>query len=241
MSQLPPTQTLLAPGQNLLIDADDTLWQNNIYFEQAIAAFIGYLNHDTYTADEVRQTLNAVEHESIGKLGYGVHSFTHSLLRCFERLSPMPLTADVQREIVDFAVVIRQQDVVLLDHVSRVLPQLAARHRLILVTKGDSAEQADKLTRSGLAPLFSAVEIVPEKDAATYANLIHRYRLDPARSWMIGNSPRSDINPALAVGLNAVFLFHADTWMLEHAQLDPPQTGRTLIELDAFSSLENYF
>ena len=78
-------------GQTLLIDADDTLWENNIYFEQAIAAFIGYLNHKELSAAEVRQALNKVEHENISQLGYGLHSFTQSLVTCFERLSAEPV------------------------------------------------------------------------------------------------------------------------------------------------------
>ena len=78
------------PGQTLLIDADDTLWENNIYFERAIAAFISYLNHHEYSPAEVRSTLNAVERETILAHGYGLTSFTRSLVTCFERLSPSP-------------------------------------------------------------------------------------------------------------------------------------------------------
>ncbi len=71
-------------GQTLLIDADDTLWENNIYFERAIAAFISFLNHHEYSPAEVRQTLNAVERETILAHGYGLSSFTRSLVDCFE-------------------------------------------------------------------------------------------------------------------------------------------------------------
>jgi len=109
------------------------------------------------------------------------------------------------------------------------------------MTKGDHAEQADKLARSGLAPFFSGVEIVPEKDPATYRSVIARYELAPHTSWMIGNSPKSDINPALAAGLHAVFLFHRDTWVLEHASVIAPPDGRQLIELDAFARMSEIF
>ena len=82
----------IPPGQTLLIDADDTLWENNIYFERAIAAFISYLNHHKYSPAEVRKALNAVERETIQTHGYGLPSFTRSLVVCFERLSPAPMT-----------------------------------------------------------------------------------------------------------------------------------------------------
>jgi putative hydrolase of the HAD superfamily len=229
------------PGQTLLIDADDTLWENNVYFERAIAAFIGYLNHHSYTAAEVRKTLNAVERETILSHGYGLTSFTRSLVACFQRLSSEPLTEEKRSRIVSFAQTIAEQEIELLPGVDETLADLALRHRLILMTKGNHAEQADKLARSGLAPHFAGVEIVAEKDPATYKAVIARHELSPHSSWMIGNSPRSDINPALAAGLHAVFLFHKDTWVLEHAEVDPAPDGQQLLELDSFAGLSAMF
>lgn len=228
-------------GQTLLIDADDTLWENNVYFERAIAAFIGYLNHKDYSPAAVRNMLNAVERETILAHGYGLSSFTRSLLTCFERLSPGPLTEEKRNRITGFARAIAEQEIELLPEVDETLAYLATRHKLILMTKGNHAEQADKLAHSGLAAHFSAVEIVPEKDPATYLAVIGRHELSPHTSWMIGNSPKSDINPALAAGLHAVFLFHKDTWMLEHAQVDPAPTGQRLLELDSFAALSAIF
>ena len=231
----------IAPGQTLLIDADDTLWENNVYFERAIAAFIGYLNHQTHTPAEVRNALNAVERETILAHGYGLSSFRRSLVMCFERLSSSPLTKDQRRRVEGFAQTIADQEIELLPGVSQTLATLAGRHRLIVMTKGNRAEQADKLARSGLAPHFAAVEIVAEKDPPTYRAVIERHELKPHTSWMIGNSPKSDINPALAAGLHAVFLFHKDTWVLEHAEIDPAPDGQQLIELVAFTKLCDIF
>lgn len=228
-------------GQTLLIDADDTLWENNVYFERAIAAFTSYLNHHTYSPAQVRETLNAVERETILARGYGLTSFTQSLVTCFERLSTEPVTDEKRQRVIGFANTIRDQEIELLPDVAETLADLSLRQRLILMTKGDHAEQADKLARSGLAPFFSAVEIVPEKDPPTYRSVIARHELAPHTSWMIGNSPKSDINPALAAGLHAVFLFHRDTWVLEHAAIDPAPQGQQLIELEAFAGLSEIF
>jgi len=228
-------------GQTLLIDADDTMWENNVYFERAIAAFISYLDHHTYTPAEVREALNAVERETILAHGYGLTSFTRSLVTCFERLSAEPVTEYKRERVIGFARTISEQEIELLPGVADTLAELGARHRLILMTKGNHAEQADKLTRSGLAALFDAVEIVSEKDPATYRAVIARHELKPHTSWMIGNSPKSDINPALAAGLHAVFLFHKDTWVLEHAEVDPAPEGQHLIELDSFAKLSSLF
>ncbi|MGB7264532.1 MAG: HAD family hydrolase [Terracidiphilus sp.] len=228
-------------GQTLLVDADDTLWENNIYFERAIAAFIGFLNHHEYSPAEVRQTLNAVERETILAHGYGLTSFSRSLVNCFERLSSARVTEEKRARIRGFARSIAEQEIELLPGVAETLTYLAGRHHLILMTKGNHAEQADKLARSGLASNFAAVEIVAEKDPAAYQAVIARHELKPHTSWMIGNSPKSDINPALAAGLHAVFLFHKDTWVLEHATVDAAPQGQHLVELDAFAKLSEIF
>ena len=233
--------TRFNPGQTLLIDADDTLWENNVYFERAIAAFISYLNHHEYTPAEVRQALNKAEHDTILTHGYGLSSFSYSLLSCFKQLSPAPVTDEKQRRIEGFVRSIAEQEIELLPGVAETLAELAGRHRLILMTKGNHAEQADKLARSGLSGCFSAVEIVHEKDPPTYREVIARHELTPHTSWMIGNSIKSDINPALAAGLHAVFLFHKDTWVLEHAALDPAPEGQQLLELDSFAKLRAVF
>jgi putative hydrolase of the HAD superfamily len=243
---------LYSPGQTLLIDADDTLWENNVYFERAIAGFIGFLDHHEYSPAEVRQALNAVERETVLAHGYGLTSFTRSLVTCFAQLSLAPLTEERAERILGFARSIAEQEIELLPGVAETLAELSTRHQLILMTKGNHAEQADKLSRSGLSSYFSAVEIVAEKDPAAYLQVLDRHQLAPGpgcspqtncppTNWMIGNSPKSDINPALAAGLNAVFLFHRDTWILEHATLDPAPQGQQLLELDSFQNLCEIF
>jgi putative hydrolase of the HAD superfamily len=230
-----------APGQNLLFDADDTLWENNIYFERAIAAFISYLDHRVHTPDEVREYLNVCERATIAAQGYGLKSFRKSLVACFEQLSDAPVTPEKHERIVAFAQSIAEQEIELLPGVAGTVAELAQRHRCILVTKGDPAEQQDKLARSGLAPHFTAVEILPEKKEEAYRALAEHHALDRDRTWMIGNSPRSDINPALAAGLHAIFIPHDFTWVLEHEVVNQPPAGQQLIELSAFPDLTRHF
>ncbi len=176
MTQAPPTARYPA-GQTLLLDADDTLWENNIYFERAIAAFISCLDHHEYSPDEVRLKLNEVERETILSHGYGVSSFRQSLITCFERLSHSEdhFTASKRELVAGFAQSITDQEIELLPGVAETLPELASRHRLILVTKGNHAEQADKFQRSGLQAHFTAVEIPPEKNPAAYHAICAKY------------------------------------------------------------------
>jgi len=229
------------PPQTLLFDADDTLWENNIYFERAIAAFISYLDHRVHTPEEVREHLNTCEHATIAKYGYGLASFCRSLIDCFEQLSAEPITPEKHARIVAFTESIATSEIELLPAVESTLRSLAERHRLLMVTKGNHEEQVDKLERSGLREFFSAIEVLPEKNNSAYRELAARHSCDPSSTWMIGNSPRSDINPALAAGLNAVFIPHDFTWVLEHETVDTPPVGQRLLELKAFADLMRHF
>lgn len=228
-------------AQTLLIDADDTLWENNIYFERAIAGFISYLDHHEYSPEEVREKLNEVEREHTSQHGYGVTSFRRSLVTCFERLSLEPITTEKHERILSFAQSILEQEIELLPGVEATLPHLASQHRLILMTKGNPEEQANKLERSGLQTYFSAVEIPREKTPAAYSAVCDKYRLEPVSTWMIGNSPRSDINPALASGLHAVYIHHPNTWVLEHDAIETAPDGQWLLEVESFLKLSEIF
>jgi putative hydrolase of the HAD superfamily len=227
--------------QTLLIDADDTLWENNIYFERAITSFISYLDHRVHTNEEVREHLNMCERATIAQHGYGLQSFRRSLVDCFEQLSDGPMTPEKHARIVSFTEAISSQEIELLAGVEETLRELRHRHRLILVTKGNHDEQHDKVERSGLRGLFEAIEVPHEKTAAMYRELAARHDCDSANTWMIGNSPRSDVNPALAAGLGAIFIPHDFTWVLEHEVVEAPPEPHRLMELKGFRELLEHF
>jgi len=228
-------------SQTLLIDADDTLWENNIYFERAIARFVSFLNHHEFSAEQVREVLNDVERECIVTHGYGLHSFAHALVRTFERLSPGPVAPEFHTQVRGFAHSIENHAIEFLPEVPETLKYLCQRHRLILVTKGAAAEQMGKVERSGISQYFEATEVVAEKDAAVYARIVEQFALGRDSTWMVGNSPKSDINPALAAGLHAVFVPHGDTWILEHEELNAAPPNQNLLIVGAFAELREHF
>ena len=227
--------------QTLLIDADDTLWENNIYFERAIAQFISFLNHHEFSPEQVREVLNDVERECIVTHGYGLHSFAHALANTFERLSVNPVTPELHAQVKGFAQTIENHPIELLPEVTETLEYLRSRHQLILVTKGAVLEQTGKIERSLLRNLFTATEIVAEKDAAAYERVVEKFGLQHVSTWMIGNSPKSDINPALATGLHAVFVPHGNTWVLEHEEVNPAPHGQRLLIVGKFAELREHF
>ena len=235
-------KSMLSNGsQTLLIDADDTLWENNIYFERAIAKFISFLNHREYTAEQVRLILNDVERDSIVTHGYGLHSFAHSLAETFEKLSVDPVTPEMHESIRSFTHQIADHPIEILPEVVETLQYLGERHHLMMMTKGNFAEQSGKVERSGLKEYFSAIEIVAEKDESTYRSAVTKYALSADMTWMVGNSPKSDINPALAAGLHAVFVPHGNTWILEHEELGTAPAAQRLLVVDRFADLRKHF
>jgi putative hydrolase of the HAD superfamily len=225
--------------QFLLIDGDDTLWENNIYFEQAIEAFIDFLAHSSMTRSQVRAALDEIERMNVRVHGYGSASFTKNLKETYERLAERDLRPDDIEHVVQLGQRIASQTVVLLPEVTETVSELAGRHDLMLLTKGHPEEQRLKIERSGLEAFFSATAVVHEKADETYRAIVQERQLEPARTWMIGNSPRSDINPALRAGLNAVFIPHEHTWRLEKEEVVPAD-GRLLI-LQRFGELRAHF
>ena len=221
---------------HLLIDADDTLWENNIYFEQAIHAFITFLDHSRLSREEVRAVLDEVER----LMGYGSANFTKSLVETYRRLAEKDLQEEDLEQVRRLGEQIHSQPLQLLEGVRETLAYLSPRHDLVLLTKGDIEEQKLKVERSGIEAFFRQVVIVLEKDLATYQHVISKVGIDRQQSWMVGNSPRSDINPALAAGLNAVYIPHPHTWRLEHEEVENAGGGR-LLTLSRFADLRTYF
>jgi putative hydrolase of the HAD superfamily len=226
--------------QHLLIDADDTLWENNVYFEQAFDEFVDFLSHSRLDAAAIRAVLDEIELANSRIHGYGSLNFGRNLQQCYQRLAEREIRPEDLETVKGFALRILEQPLELIEGVEETLAELSGRHELTLFTKGHPDEQRMKIDRSGLGRYFRHTAIVKEKDRASYQELVRGRGLDPARTWMIGNSPKSDINPALDAGLNAVFVPHARTWTLERTQLRRPGPGR-LVVMERFSDLRELF
>jgi putative hydrolase of the HAD superfamily len=224
--------------QTLIFDADDTLWENNVYFERAFDEFCEFLSHSKLSPDEVRAVLDEIEIVNREIHGYGALNFGRNLTECYRRLCEREIAPQDLDRVMSFARRILERPVELIECVPDTLAYVAPRHDLYLFTKGHPDEQRMKVDASGLAPYFGHVEIVREKNAESYRALVRARGLDPKRTWMIGNSPRSDINPAIEIGLGAVYVPHARTWSLEHEEVR--QDGR-LIVVEKIADLRNHF
>ena len=229
----------LAERQFLIFDADDTLWENNIYFERAFEEFAEFLSHSKLSPREVRDVLDEIERANIEIHGYGSLNFGRNLRQCYAHLVEREVRAGDLEIVMGFAQRILERPMEVIPGVPETLEYLAPRHDLTLFTKGHPEEQKLKIDRSGLGRYFGHTAIVKEKDAAAYRRLVEERGMDAARTWMIGNSPKSDVNPALEAGLNAVFVPHAFTWALE--KTDIVRGAGRLVTVDRFEELRERF
>jgi len=225
----------------LIVDADDTLWENEAYYQQCIAEFGELMATLDFCQEEAERAVDEVERERVPLTGYGPLQFAENMVIAYERLCErygQSALAKVSDRVREVAQLVMSPPIVLLDGVEETLARLNGRFRLLLLTKGDHEVQEDKVTRSGLRRFFDGVHVVPEKDAQVFRELVDRYGLEPERTWMIGNSPRSDINPALEAGLGAIHIPHSRTWTLEQAEI---VAHERVVVLNSFGELAALF
>lgn len=219
--------------RNLVIDCDDTLWENNRFFMEAHDKFVrlmSALGHDMERADAL---LLKLEMENVPRYGYGARSQAMSMADVYRLLEPEP-DEDVLVAIERIGDAVFNHPVTLLPGVEDTLPKLHGRYRMAIYTKGNPDEQLGKIGRSPVKDYFQHVKVVPEKDRAAFRVLLDELDMDPGETWMIGDSPRSDILPALANGVKSVYIPFPMTWGLEHQELPPSEH---IITIGAFDHL----
>lgn len=225
--------------QVLVFDADDTLWENNHLFERVIDDYLDWLAHPTLGPVEVRAVLLDIEAANAAEHGYGSQVFLRSLRDCFGHLNERLATPEEHAAIDALAVPLLEHRVAPGPGVVGTLAELGTRHQLLMLTKGERDEQQRKIDASALAPHFRHIRIVAEKNVDTYRALAREHDLVVETTWMIGNSPKSDIVPAREAGMSAVYIPNDNTWALEHTDVDPDDDR--ILHLRAFTELLEHF
>ena len=204
-----------ADSRRLIIafDADDTLWHNEDLFQEIHRQYEALLSPwaDAATVDD---RLHEVQMENLPRFGYGAKAFTLSMIDAAVRISAARVDAGRIATIVGFGKRLLDRPVELIDGVEETLDALG-HHQLMVITKGDVHDQMAKVAASGLAERFWRVEVVADKDAAVYRELLQRHGIDPSRFVMVGNSLRSDVLPVLELGAAAVHVPYPVTWRHE--------------------------
>jgi putative hydrolase of the HAD superfamily len=207
----------------IAFDADDTLWHNERLYVNAQARFAQLLAH-YHNPEWIGERLYQTETQNIQHFGYGIKAFALSMIETAVELTEGRLTGQDVQALINLAKEMLSAKVQLLNHVGETIPQLAARYRLMVITKGDLLDQETKITRSGLGQYFQQIEVVSQKTKEIYARVLDRYSIAPERFLMVGNSLKSDILPILELGGKAVHIPYETTWL--HEVASPPAEGQ---------------
>jgi putative hydrolase of the HAD superfamily len=214
--------------RTLAFDADDTLWHNETYYAETQEAFRALLRR--YHDDAwINARLHETELRNLGHYGYGIKGFTLSMIETALELTEDRLDGAGIRQVVDLGKAMLAKPVEPLPGVAEALRDLSRSFDLMVITKGDLFDQETKLVKSGLGAYFSKVEIVSEKDEATYTAILERHNIPPSAFTMVGNSVKSDILPVLALGARAVHIPYHLTWAHE-VVASPPGSPFPVLE-----------
>jgi putative hydrolase of the HAD superfamily len=219
----------------IAFDADDTLWHNETLYLHAQDRFKQLLT-GYHKPEWIEQRLDETEIRNISYYGYGIKSFALSMIETAIELTEGGIAGREIQEIVDVAKQMLTAEVDLFEQVEQTLAQLSTKYELMLITKGDSFEQARKVARSGLTRYFKYIEIVADKTPEVYRGLLGKYKLDPTRFLMVGNSIKSDILPVIEMGGQAVYIPYTQTWVHETVS-DPGARKSEYIELEYLGQL----
>jgi putative hydrolase of the HAD superfamily len=213
------------PIRVLGFDGDDTLWHSESRFEVTQGKFRDLLQRHVRDID-VDRRLAEMEMKNLNVYGYGVKSFTLSMLETAIQLTQGRIPATDLEVILDWGKRMLQEPTELLDGVGETLRALARKYDLMLITKGDLFDQEGKLARSGLGDLFWGVDVLSEKNVESYQGVFKRRGIEPSKFVMVGNSLRSDVVPAVALGARAIHIPYHVTWQHEQVpEAELPSEG----------------
>ena len=213
----------MPPFDLIAFDADDTLWHNERIYTGVQAGFARLLS-PYHPKEVVEARLYQTETRNIKSFGYGIKSFTLSMIETAVELTEGTISSKEIQAIIDMGKGMLDAEVELLEHTAGTITRLAASYRLMVITKGDLQDQQTKIARSGLGQYFQYIEVVNDKTRDIYSQLLRKLSIQPERFLMVGDSLRSDILPILELGAQAVYIPYQITWLHESAEIPPRDT-----------------
>lgn len=213
----------------IAFDADDTLWHNEPYFDEAQAKFCE-LFADYASKQEILQLILSHQVKNLPLYGFGIKAFTLSMIDSALELTNHQISGNGIQKIIDIGRDLLQKPVELLPDVENVLQQLKGKYKLVVATKGDLKDQHRKLHDSGIGHYFHHIEVMSDKKELDYEKMLGRLDIKPENFIMIGNSLKSDVLPVLNIGGHGYHIAYHTTWEYEKIDFE--------IQHDNFKSLE---
>lgn len=224
--------------KQIVFDADDTLWENNVYYVQATNDLLDLFAKAGLDRKQIQKEFDALELWVVRERGYGSHNFVWILESLYERYKDL-IDYEAFKKIVDRFKEHPNRKPALFEGVIDTLKYLKKNYDLYVLTKGEFKEQEQKIINSGVHEIVDAYFIVPEKEDEVYREILHQHHWKVEETCMVGNSPKSDINPALRVGMYAIHIPYRDTWKLDDEPIEPAD-GR-FFKLRKFTELKKLY
>ena len=213
-----------AVATTVIFDADDTLWETQPLYASSKDMFFEQMLLSGFPLEDTRTRFENIDHANVLRLGFSKKRFPQSMCDTYRALCAdfgRPVDKRMARLVQRIGLAVFEKSPIIIDGVREVLSELKRSDvRLLLATKGDREVQDQRLRTSGLQTYFSRIQILEEKGISEFKQLISEEHIDPAHGWSVGNSVRSDINPALAAGLSAIWI-PRETWVYEKATPTP--------------------
>ena len=216
--------------KTIAFDADDTLWHNEPYFDEAQAKFCE-LFQDFASKQEILQLILNHQVKNLPLYGFGIKAFTLSMIEAALELTNHQINGTAIEKIITIGKDLLQKPVELLPHVTEVLEELKGKYKLVVATKGDLKDQHRNLHDSGLGAYFHHIEVMSDKMDLDYNKMLHRLECKPQDFIMIGNSLKSDVLPVLNIGGTGIHIPYHTTWEYEKIDFE--------IQHDNFKSITN--
>ena len=220
---------------HVFLDADDTLWENDIYFRKAEAEFVEYMTEYT-DRDTASELLARKQEDNIPIYGYGSKTYLLGMLDAAAAICPDAFGPQMYMDIKDIITRLTTHKFEWLEGAEQTVRLLARRYKVVIATKGELSEQLRKFHQSGLEDCVEAIEVMERKSVSDYRNLATKLGVAPENFFMVGNAVRSDIAPVIALGGWAVHIPYAITWV--HEVMDIPDSPR-VIELTHISQIQS--
>ncbi len=198
----------------IAFDADDTLWHNEPYFDEAQEKFCELFQNFASKQDILSRILNH-QIKNLPIYGFGIKAFTLSMIETALELTNHQINGKGIEKIIQVGKDLLSKPVDLLPHVEEVLEHLKINNKLIVATKGDLKDQHRKLHDSGLGHYFHHIEVMSDKQEIDYQKMLKRLDCEPKDFLMIGNSLKSDVLPVLNIGGYAIHVPYHTTWEYE--------------------------
>ena len=217
----------------IAFDADDTLWHNERYYTQSKDIFVNILKR-YHNEEWIGERVDKTEMQNLNRYGYGIKSFTLSMIETAIQLTEGRIKGNEIQEIISIAWDMLRQPIEVFPGVHETITSLKEDYKILLITKGDLFEQEAKIARSGLGDLFDGIEIVSEKTPKSYQEIVNRYQIKPENFLMAGNSLKSDVLPVIAIGGIGVHIPFETTWVYELVS-DEDLVGKEFAQLTHIS------